>query len=125
LATKSGHFLPVVYGEVPLSDAIFRIPEGDFDFVGTQAIGADPSVIYNTANAQSIISSLAKQYDVVIIDAPSLITAADSSMMSGGLDMGIFAIPSGQFGLRSIERNLVFFNETEFRDTGIVLTDQK
>ncbi len=124
-STRDAYLLPVVYGEMQLGDAIVRVPDGEFDFIGTQVIGADPSVIYNTTNTQSIITTLAGRYDVVIIDAPSMITSADSFMMPGALDLGIFTIPAGKVGLRQIEHSLAFFDEMELRDTGIVLTSLK
>lgn len=124
-ATQDAHFLPAVYGELSLDAAISLIPEGGFDFIGTQQIGADPSVIYNTKKTQSIITALAKHYDVVIIDAPSMETMADSSMMSGTLDLGIFTIPAGKVGIRNIERSLAIFEEMDLHDAGIVLTGTK
>lgn len=124
-ATQDAYFLPAVYDEIKLGDAIIRVTEGEFDFIGTQVAGADPSVIYNTTNTQSIITTLARRYDVVIIDAPSMITAADSSTMPGALDLGIFTVPAGKVGLRHIERSLAFFDDMEFRDAGVVLTSMK
>jgi uncharacterized protein involved in exopolysaccharide biosynthesis/Mrp family chromosome partitioning ATPase len=124
-ATEDAYFLPAVYGEMKLGDAIVRVAEGEFDFIGTQIIGADPSVIYNTTNTQSMITTLASHYEVVIIDAPSMTTAADSSSMSGGLDLGIFTIPAGKVSLRQIERSLEFIDEMDLGDTGVILTGIK
>ncbi len=123
--TENAHFLPAVYGEMPLNEAVFKTSEGGFDFIGTQIISADPSVIYNTKNTQWIIAALAKIYDVVIVDGPSMETTADSSMMPEALDLGIFTIPAGKVGLRNIEKNLSIFREMELHDAGIVLTETK
>jgi capsular exopolysaccharide synthesis family protein len=77
-------------GFYPLPSSTLRL-----DFLSSGAIPPNPSELLNSNRFQSLINSVARDYDYVIVDAPPILPVSDSSIIATLVDGVLMVVHAG------------------------------
>lgn len=72
----------VVSGTVPLADALRRNVVPNVDFLATGTLPPNPAELLMTPAMQALLTQLASQYDLVLIDTPPVLAASDTAILA-------------------------------------------
>jgi Mrp family chromosome partitioning ATPase len=67
---------------------------------------SDPSELLASAEMRQFLDYLEKQYDVVVIDGPSMSTSAGSAVIAPVVDGVVLVAAEGQASSKSVEETL-------------------
>jgi Mrp family chromosome partitioning ATPase len=116
-------FVDVLYHNAEFEPAMRYVKPSGMHVVACAPSGSDPALIFNTARAKTIIQHLLATYDTVIFDAPAMTQPSDALTLPMQFDVGLFVVESGKTLVNDIDTGLDVLSETNFANTGTVLTN--
>jgi Mrp family chromosome partitioning ATPase len=110
---------------MPWTEAVHALPSYGVDLIPTTVISADPSMIFASVRASTILREAMEQYNVVIIDAPGLTNWTEIVDLKQKIDLAIFAGVAGQTVVDDIDKQVELFAKLSSKETGTVLIEGK
>ncbi|MFQ6550878.1 GumC family protein [Aestuariibius insulae] len=114
--------LSVLYGDTPLLDAIKITEDVDFVVLPASVISADPSMVFSTARAQTMIDQMKEHFDVIVFDAPSMETDVDAIMTPELLHSALLVVDAKRTRAGPLRNARRVFERLKARKRGAVLT---
>ncbi|NOX40226.1 MAG: polysaccharide biosynthesis tyrosine autokinase [Alphaproteobacteria bacterium] len=111
-----------INNECSLGDAIFTDQSLDFDLLGP--IAPDPSVVDELSDGwlQSMVSTLTKYYDIVLLDAPPVLSVSEPILFSKVVDKAIYLVRWDSTPRSAVLKGLHSLSEFGTKPTGLVFT---
>lgn len=118
----AGHpdLLAVLQGEASLAEAVREEPDLDVWVLPTARSGADPAAVMSSDGAADLISDALRMFDVVVLDAPPMASAAEAVHPPHELDMALMVLRSGRTRVSAMPGALSLLGGVESRGTGAV-----
>lgn len=105
--SNSVGFTSVLVGEVPLQEALIRVPGIDQLLVlPSGPVPPNPSELLGSEKARAVIDQLAHDADIVIIDSPPVLPVTDSSVLATVSDAVIMVVMANRGTRRELRRSL-------------------
>jgi tyrosine-protein kinase Etk/Wzc len=112
----------VVAGSLPLKDAIH--PVSDRLHVLTQGqIPPNPSELLMNARFRELMETVAKQYDLVVVDTPPILAVTDAAIVGRLAGVTLVVLRAGEHHVREVTLALKRFAQSGVRVAGFVLND--
>ena len=91
------------------------------DFIPSGVIPPNPSELLNSSRYQSLIKSVSKDYDYVIIDSPPILPVADASLIATHADGVVIVVHAGQTKNTQFRGAIEAINNVNSRVLGVCL----
>ena len=112
-----------IRGEASLEEALRRDDHGGFDVLPALRAVDDPSALFSSGRARSIVEMLRERYDVVIFDTPASFLRSDASVLSRYADTILFAVQWRRTGRETVLQCLTAITAMHpGKSLGLVLT---
>lgn len=123
--TDRATLIDVLYQVATLDQAVQSLEPSGLRVLACAPIGTEPSLLFNTARAKSIVEDLLNRYDIVIFDTPLLTDTSDAFTLPMQFDVGLFVAESGKTLFTQVETGLEVLSETDLANTGAVLANTR
>lgn len=71
----------ILSGQVSASDAIEKVPNGDFDYISRGQIPPNPAELLMHTRFENLIQWASQLYDLIIIDTPPILAVTDAAII--------------------------------------------
>lgn len=96
-------FTSVVLGEVPLDQAVQRVPFDDnIVLLPAGPVPTNPSELLSTRAAKDVLGSFASVADIVLIDSPPVLPVTDAAVISTQVDGTLVVVTAGSSRRRDL-----------------------
>jgi polysaccharide biosynthesis transport protein len=117
-------FTSVLLGETTVKDAVQAVPGEDRLLVmAAGPIPPNPSELLSTPRAGEVLSLLAENADIVVIDSPPVIPVTDAMVMSGVVDATVLVATAGLTTKRAFGRSVELLEQVGAPLVGAILND--
>lgn len=115
-------FTSVLVGAAPLSSALQDV-DGDYQLrvLPSGPIPPNPSELLSSRRAAQVISALAAQSDVVLIDCPPVLPVTDAAVLSSQVDGTLLVATSGMTTGKQLHRAVELLRQVEAPLVGLVM----
>jgi capsular exopolysaccharide synthesis family protein len=111
----------VLAGQHELRDVIVSYQRDTLAVLPSGPTPPNPSEMLGSQQMRHLLSSLAKHYDLVIIDAPPLLPVTDAAVLAAGSDGAIIVVRHGKTRREEVERALQALSAVNAKVLGSVL----
>lgn len=120
-------FGAVLRGDATLPEAIVSDKDIGFDVLPVAQPVANVSDVLSPARFREIIDALSERYDLVLIDSPPVLQAADASVFVPSADALVYLVQWNSTDTNVVSDGLIVLSELGLEPLGTVLTqvDQK
>jgi succinoglycan biosynthesis transport protein ExoP len=123
--TNRATLVDVLYQVATLDQAVQSLEPSGLRVLACTPTGTEPSLLFNTARAKSIVEDLLNRYDIVIFDTSPLTDTSDAFTLPMLFDVGLFVAESGKTLFTQVETGLEVLSETDLGNTGAVLANTR
>ncbi len=96
-------FTSVLLGDLPLSEAVQRVPGGDrIGIMPSGPIPPNPAELLAGRRTVEVLTALQAEADVVLVDCPPVLPVTDSVVLSGRVDGTLLVARAGQTTRRDL-----------------------
>ncbi|MCE5333231.1 MAG: polysaccharide biosynthesis tyrosine autokinase [Desulfobacteraceae bacterium] len=121
---KRAHGLSeLISHEVTLEKAIHKDIMPGMDFIGAGIVPPNPSELLMSDRYRDLISTLSKQYDIVLVDTPPILAVTDASLVARFSGTCFLIIGYGRHQLREIDLALKRLDQAQRKVQGIVVNN--
>jgi len=108
-------------GQAGLPDVARRFDGVSLSLIGAGTIPPNPTDLLDSQEMRSLVELLRKEADIVILDSPPLLLAADSLVLAGLSDVVLMVCEPGTSHGRALHRARLLLNQIGRRISGVVL----
>jgi Mrp family chromosome partitioning ATPase/capsular polysaccharide biosynthesis protein len=90
-----GSILDLIESNCPVDDIVQHVPELELDVLAMSRCSIDPVTIFADGKLQNALDELRNHYDLIVIDGPPLLGAAEASLLAPLADTVLFAVKWG------------------------------
>ena len=108
---------------ITLDAAIHRIPKANFDFIATGSLPPNPSELLLHERFGTLLESLGKLYDHIIIDSPPILAVTDAAIIGRMASVTLMVVRAGQHPMRELEQSTKRLLQAGVVIKGIVFND--
>lgn len=119
---SEGHLTDLIEGRATLSEAVQVDKRSGAHYLAGQVGGMHPQDILSSARIQNIVAEARKCYDLILIDTPPILVAADAALLAGLADCRLFFIRWGMTPREQVLSALRRFGLYHVEISGIVLS---
>ncbi len=119
--TNEQGLLSVLLGDVPITDALTRVPEHNFDILMGEKPTTNAADIFSSARFADFLQGLRDTYDHVIIDTPPVLAVTDARIIGLCVDAVIYAVKWDSTTHRQVTDGLKALEQVNVRISGLVL----
>jgi tyrosine-protein kinase Etk/Wzc len=105
---------------ITLPEIIHKIPVANFDFIATGALPPNPSEVLLHHRFASLLETVRKQYDYVIVDAPPILAVTDAAIIGRLVGATLMVVRAGIHPMRELEQANKRLIQAGVRTKGIV-----
>lgn len=87
--------LDLIESNCPVDDIVQHVPGLDLDVLAMSRCSIDPVTIFAGGKLQNTLHELRNHYDLIVIDGPPLLGAAEASLLASLADTVLFAVKWG------------------------------
>ena len=113
-------FTDVLVGDVPLSEALRRY-HGSMMVLPAGSHAPNPSELLSTSRAASVITALAEEFDLVVIDTTPVLPVTDALVVSRLADATLVVIDARSTRRNSLRRTFQLLDQVNAPTLGLVL----
>lgn len=115
-------FTSVLLGEVPLADALQRVPGVDRLYVlASGPLPPNPSELLQSRRAQEVLRMLQAEGNFLLIDSPPILPVTDGLVLSRCAEGTIVVCSSGKTGRKELARSIEMLRQVDAPLIGAVL----
>ncbi|MDH3645749.1 MAG: polysaccharide biosynthesis tyrosine autokinase [Gammaproteobacteria bacterium] len=122
LARQPG-LVEVISCQQTIDDAIRRVIAEGLDFISTGEIPPNPSELITSSQFEKVLTELGQRYDIVLMDAPPVLGAAESAALARLSTINLLVVRSEQQTPREVELALTMLRQAGANPKGFVLND--
>jgi tyrosine-protein kinase Etk/Wzc len=116
-------FSEVIGGSLTFADAVHRDVMPQVDFLTTGTIPPNPAELLLAATHQSVLQQWAADYDIVIVDTPPVLVAADTATVAPQAGTVFMVARALVTGLGEIQESVRRLAQTGVQVKGVVFND--
>lgn len=120
---RSPGLTEVIVGSALLSDAVHSTPVPNLSLLTAGLQPPNPTELLGSEPVRNILLKLANEYDLIIIDTPPVLAAADAAVLGAIVDGVILVVRVGVTDRRAAKRSLERLQIVGSRVLGTVLND--
>lgn len=113
----------VLISKIDIANAVQEIIGTNLHFLACGTLPPNPSEILNTQRMRDVLADLKTTYDIIIVDAPPLITVIDSVILSKEVDGVCLVIKSGKTNFDLANKAKQILQNSSAKIIGIILND--
>ncbi|MFP4473267.1 MAG: CpsD/CapB family tyrosine-protein kinase [Candidatus Omnitrophota bacterium] len=113
----------VLSGDAAVEEALFSIDVPNLTFMAAGQIPENPVELLASRNMSQLISTLRKEYDLILIDTPPVIPVTDASIISDMADGVLMVIQAGKTQRGLVKRAEELLYQAHAKILGHVLTN--
>ena len=111
----------VLRGEVALANAVQRSPDAGFWVLSSGPLPPNPAELLGSAEMAALIERDAKEYDVVLLDAPSLLAVADAGILAPLVDDVLLVVGRAQTRQNEVQAACHLLDRLGARSVGVII----
>lgn len=116
----------VLLGETQLEDSVLRVAgEANFALLPTGPTPPGSSEIFESDRTRAVLDAIGAQADMVVFDAPPLLTIADALTLAQNVDAVLLVARSGKTSKRDVRAALERLGQVGAPVVGLVLNDSR
>lgn len=112
----------VLTGRVSLEDAVRRWRGGLFDVLPSGPLPPDPGELLASWQMGNLLADLAGRYEVMLLDAPALLSAPDAAVLGAQCGGVLLAVQHGRTSTKQVRAAVSALDAASARLLGTVLT---
>src|SRR5690606_8658243 len=93
-ANRFPGLIDYLFGQVSFEDILKKSDINNLYYITTGTLPPHPAEMLNSAQTKQFISEMREKFDIVILDSPPIIAAADSEIISRFVDATILVVSS-------------------------------
>lgn len=124
-AASEPGFTSVTQGEVPLSRALQAAEAANVSVLSSGPPPIDPSELLASARTAGVLTSLAAQYDIVLVDSPPVLPVTDAAVLARRVDGVIIVVDTGRTKKRALARTMEVLRQVDAPILGLVVNRAK
>jgi len=113
----------LISNSISLEQAVRHIVAANIDFISTGSIPPNPSELLLHERFEQLLTTLAKQYDHIIIDTPPILAVTDAGIIGRIASATLMVVKAGQHPLRELEQCTKRLAQSGVTMKGIVFND--
>lgn len=121
---KSPGLSEILEGRIVASRATKIVREKYLDFIATGEYPESPADLLFGNELPNLLADLSSKYDVVVIDTPPILAAADGIIIAKNAAMNLLLIDAAQ-PMREIEHTIGRLHKNDIRVRGLILNNTK
>lgn len=115
-------FTSVVFGDVPLFDALQRVKRvPNLYLLSSGPLAPNPSEVLNSQRARELLDALSAQFDYVLVDCPPILPVTDAAVLSPYVDATIVVAKAGSTTRNEMARAVELLQQVDAPISGLVL----
>ncbi|MBN5318931.1 tyrosine-protein kinase Wzc [Serratia marcescens] len=111
----------VLSGKDSIEQAIFRTKIDGLDFMGRGQVPPNPSELLMHKNFEHLISTVSKNYDIVLIDTPPILAVTDAAIIGKQAGTSLMVARFDVTPLKEIEVSIRRFEQSGVEIKGVIL----
>lgn len=119
---REGRLTDLIEGHATLSEAVQVDKRSGAHYLAGQVGGMHPQDVLSSARIQDVVGEARKSYDLILIDTPPILVAADAALLAGLADCRLFFIRWGMTPREQVLSALRRFGLYHVDISGIVLS---
>jgi len=92
-------------------------------FLSSGTLPPNPSELLHSKRSQDLMADWAKQYDMVVVDAPPVLAVTDAAILAGRAGATLVVLKAGQHPLGEIEATLLRLRQSGIDPKGAIFND--
>jgi exopolysaccharide transport family protein len=109
-------------GEAQLADVLYKDEATGAYILPAGKLVVDPVKVLASAQIRQLLTTLAQQFDLVVIDSPPLMAVADARVLAPDVDATVFVVRWGRTAREVVRLGLKTLVETGANLSGVVLS---
>ena len=111
----------VLSGEHEVQDVILREVEKNLDILPTRNVAHNVTELFLGDKMKTLLDSLKKEYNTIVLDTPPLIVASDAAILSKHCDGVVYVVAYDQVAKRELEFGKTMLNNAKANMYGFVV----
>lgn len=111
----------VLSGEDQVQDVILREVEKNLDILPTRNVAHNVTELFLGDKMKTLLDSLKKEYNTIVLDTPPLIVASDAAILSKYCDGVVYVVAYDQVAKRELEFGKTMLNNAKANMYGFVV----
>ncbi|WP_297434362.1 CpsD/CapB family tyrosine-protein kinase [uncultured Cetobacterium sp.] len=111
----------VLSGEEQVQDVILREVEKNLDILPTRNVAHNVTELFLGDKMKTLLDSLKKEYNTIVLDTPPLIVASDAAILSKHCDGVVYVVAYDQVAKRELEFGKTMLNNAKANMYGFVV----
>jgi capsular exopolysaccharide synthesis family protein len=120
-----GGITDLMLGEMDIDDVVMTPGLDNLQIIPCGTLHANPSEILSSEELDRFIADVQSEYDIVLIDLPPLLAAADASIVSSKIDTVIMIYLAGKTARGALKRAIDQLNTARVEVLGIIINGLK
>ncbi|PAE10694.1 hypothetical protein CHI02_18745 [Niallia circulans] len=108
-----------------LEECVIETPIDHLDLLTSGPVPPNPSELLGSPAMEILVSNVSHQYDMVIFDTPSLVSVADSLLLSNISDGVLMVVRSNKNNIETVEFTRDMLSNSKAIFLGAVLNDER
>lgn len=108
-----------------LEECVIETPIDHLDLLTSGPVPPNPSELLGSPAMEMLVSNVSYQYDMVIFDTPSLVSVADSLLLSNISDGVLMVVRSNKNNIETVEFTRDMLSNSKAIFLGAVLNDER
>lgn len=111
----------VLAGQLSIKEAILETSISQLSLLPSGPLPGNPSELINSTAMRELLEAMKEQYDVILIDTPSVLTVTDSVIVSALCDGVIMVVAAGKVKKERLKKAQEQLEHVNARILGIVI----
>jgi capsular exopolysaccharide synthesis family protein len=113
----------VLNGLTTLEDTIYRTDIGRLDILTSGPVPIFPTELLGSQGMEELLINTLQQYDIVIIDSPSVLEVADTKLLANQCDGVVLVISRSKTGIREATETKKVLEYANSKIVGVILNE--
>ncbi len=115
----------LIAGDKELGALIQSTEIAGLDIISAGTIPPNPAEMLGSDEMRTIVETLRESYDLVILDAPPVLSVTDAPVLSTCADLVLLVIEAGRVPIKAARHMLELLNQVGAPIAGMILNDKK
>ncbi|MFO7444800.1 MAG: polysaccharide biosynthesis tyrosine autokinase [Ignavibacteriaceae bacterium] len=122
-STRYPGLIDYLFGQVTFEDILNQSEVNNLYFITSGTLPPNPAEMLNSEQAKSFIKDIREKFDIIIIDSPPVIAAADAEIISKYVDATVLVVSADKTELDLINKSVKIIKNDNSPFIGCVLNN--